>query len=711
MANRIVAAAPMNLVHNVADMVAKLNAAFTTVDEEMLNNNERGNILWLAVACQRRDVTSFAAFRIAICLTSTLRKAMTNRCKSFFLSRGPRGNTILITPMRRSTASFVGSTEAVTRVPGQLWGSIGVTTEECCGIGFEVLTVSLVAACVLGQEKPKQASQSNPPSPKPAEQTQGPETMRPAKESSPASLGTLVNEFPPYNVHLAAPFPFVGAFFPLNGFDPYVGGAGFNTLGDFFQPQFPLPQSDSAGQVVAGASTLRQPGAGSDSPGAGSDSPGAGTDLPATESSPLQQGPLPTQPSPSTLPAASSSTPRVIPQLLSSISRLSGSAASSSASASETSASSRDSPSSQRGPSGGPAQEPTQVAAGLQVPAFNLGRFQQFGGFDGQHLAGNIGIIEPVQGFPEAVGRIGFDFLAGHHGFGFPWQFESTYDKSRNRFLSKITADSSLINACPDNSSLLRNDVDCVLVDKEMDFDFVSQRHGYFAVSFCNTLGSTIDCAVSQLLIGCRPSFIAEQAEQAEEYTTCIQGDRKQGFQKCSFCIEQPITILSYTEENILNKPLVDLAGSERKLNTIAAYTRQKAKSKYRNLIRLEQESQKQSSDAHNTPYDRVKRCREPVAAEKGGTRETLMTKWLLLSCGAKQPRLDAGMSLQLGNQFVLLSHGSFQVFVVPIIVCTDAQENIHVAYYIAEICNIQSEAILGFYATRVETDASDWLF
>ncbi|KAJ8876792.1 hypothetical protein PR048_021239 [Dryococelus australis] len=47
------------------------------------------------------------------------------------------------------------------------------------------------------------------------------------------------------------------------------------------------------------------------------------------------------------------------------------------------------------------------------------------------------------------------------------------------------------------------------------------------------------------------------------------------------------------------------------KLNTMSAYTRQKAKSKYRNCIRLERASQKQSSDTHKTPYDRVKRCLE----------------------------------------------------------------------------------------------------
>ncbi|KAJ8895399.1 hypothetical protein PR048_000731 [Dryococelus australis] len=48
-----------------------------------------------------------------------------------------------------------------------------------------------------------------------------------------------------------------------------------------------------------------------------------------------------------------------------------------------------------------------------------------------------------------------------------------------------------------------------------------------------------------------------------------------------------------------------------RKLNTISAYIRQNAKSKYRNCIRLERASQNQSSSTHKTPYDRVKRCRK----------------------------------------------------------------------------------------------------
>ncbi|KAJ8867434.1 hypothetical protein PR048_031236 [Dryococelus australis] len=40
-------------------------------------------------------------------------------------------------------------------------------------------------------------------------------------------------------------------------------------------------------------------------------------------------------------------------------------------------------------------------------------------------------------------------------------------------------------------------------------------------------------------------------------------------------------------------------------------YTRQKAKSKYRDRLRLERASLKPSSDTHKTPYDRAKRCRE----------------------------------------------------------------------------------------------------
>ncbi|KAJ8894536.1 hypothetical protein PR048_007193 [Dryococelus australis] len=56
-------------------------------------------------------------------------------------------------------------------------------------------------------------------------------------------------------------------------------------------------------------------------------------------------------------------------------------------------------------------------------------------------------------------------------------------------------------------------------------------------------------------------------------------------------------------------------------LNTISAYTRQKAMSRYRNCIRLERASQKQSSDTHKTPYDRVKRCRGRKVNTKASER------------------------------------------------------------------------------------------
>ncbi|KAJ8874006.1 hypothetical protein PR048_024846 [Dryococelus australis] len=51
--------------------------------------------------------------------------------------------------------------------------------------------------------------------------------------------------------------------------------------------------------------------------------------------------------------------------------------------------------------------------------------------------------------------------------------------------------------------------------------------------------------------------------------------------------------------------------GAILKNNKSPAYTLQKAKSKYRNLIRLKKASRKQSSYTYETPYDLVKRCRE----------------------------------------------------------------------------------------------------
>ncbi|KAJ8872847.1 hypothetical protein PR048_026463 [Dryococelus australis] len=54
---------------------------------------------------------------------------------------------------------------------------------------------------------------------------------------------------------------------------------------------------------------------------------------------------------------------------------------------------------------------------------------------------------------------------------------------------------------------------------------------------------------------------------------------------------------------------------------TSSAYTRQKAKSKYRNRIRLERASQKQSRDTHKTSYDRLKRYRERKICIKASER------------------------------------------------------------------------------------------
>ncbi|KAJ8885410.1 hypothetical protein PR048_011607 [Dryococelus australis] len=53
----------------------------------------------------------------------------------------------------------------------------------------------------------------------------------------------------------------------------------------------------------------------------------------------------------------------------------------------------------------------------------------------------------------------------------------------------------------------------------------------------------------------------------------------------------------------------------------MSAYTRQKAKSKYKNRIRLERASQEQSSYTHKTPHDRVKRCRERKINTKASER------------------------------------------------------------------------------------------
>ncbi|KAJ8883470.1 hypothetical protein PR048_015314 [Dryococelus australis] len=68
-----------------------------------------------------------------------------------------------------------------------------------------------------------------------------------------------------------------------------------------------------------------------------------------------------------------------------------------------------------------------------------------------------------------------------------------------------------------------------------------------------------------------------------------------------------------------------------KKLNTMSAYTRQKAKLKYRNRIRLERASQKQSSATPKIPNDRVKRCWERkiyVKAVRGRQCRRNLRRW-----------------------------------------------------------------------------------
>ncbi|KAJ8867787.1 hypothetical protein PR048_031592 [Dryococelus australis] len=64
----------------------------------------------------------------------------------------------------------------------------------------------------------------------------------------------------------------------------------------------------------------------------------------------------------------------------------------------------------------------------------------------------------------------------------------------------------------------------------------------------------------------------------------------------------------------------------------MSVYTRQKANSKCRNHMRLERASQKQSSDAHKTPYDPVKRCRERKNKHQG-VRARQQARYRRLDC------------------------------------------------------------------------------
>ncbi|KAJ8880662.1 hypothetical protein PR048_017132 [Dryococelus australis] len=68
-------------------------------------------------------------------------------------------------------------------------------------------------------------------------------------------------------------------------------------------------------------------------------------------------------------------------------------------------------------------------------------------------------------------------------------------------------------------------------------------------------------------------------------------------------------SILTTTDQNRGN--VLFRIAAPNLLNTVSAYTIQTDKLKYRNRMQLERASQNQSSDAHRTQYDRVKRCRE----------------------------------------------------------------------------------------------------
>ncbi|KAJ8872322.1 hypothetical protein PR048_025926 [Dryococelus australis] len=167
---------------------------------------------------------------------------------------------------------------------------------------------------------------------------------------------------------------------------------------------------------------------------------------------------------------------------------------------------------------------------------------------------------------------------------------------------------------------------------------------------------------------------------KAGEHTTCIQVELKQGFQKRSFDHEWPIptrheirlrvvelgcgwqrcwvvAFLSCQNHRVqvslrglpgigfpyfvlAKEPLAatevyevchdtpapcrehgGLAPLQEKRDSYALFA--KAESKYRNGMRLEGASQKQSSDSHKTPHDRVKRCREPGSTCERNGRDT----------------------------------------------------------------------------------------
>ncbi|KAJ8897537.1 hypothetical protein PR048_002884 [Dryococelus australis] len=89
------------------------------------------------------------------------------------------------------------------------------------------------------------------------------------------------------------------------------------------------------------------------------------------------------------------------------------------------------------------------------------------------------------------------------------------------------------------------------------------------------------------------------------------------------------------------------------KHNTMSAILVKKAKSKYRNRIRLERTSQKQSSDTHKTPYDRVKRCRERkinIKASDNGPKRRSDVRPTLTNRGRRTSKSVVIIALQAAN-------------------------------------------------------------
>ncbi|KAJ8891787.1 hypothetical protein PR048_004340 [Dryococelus australis] len=123
---------------------------------------------------------------------------------------------------------------------------------------------------------------------------------------------------------------------------------------------------------------------------------------------------------------------------------------------------------------------------------------------------------------------------------------------------------------------------------------------------------------------------------------------------------------------------------------TISAYTRQKAKSKYRNRIRRERASQKQYSDTHRTLYDRVKLCRgrkTNIKASECVNRSDSCSELLLEVSGPLILRVDelhqtqnfsASESQPFGEQFQALSLSSTHPVITRVL--PDQQDSVEIS-------------------------------